>query len=105
MFNSLRVNFLVNGSEGVCNQPLDLGEDIPHEANGEVAEVAVQIPLEIVNGQLVAILVLAVVLRILLYCVICQVNEFVLQVLDRELLATRTEITVPVEKPLECSVY
>lgn len=68
-------------------------------------EVAIQVSLKVVYGQLVSILETPIVLRILLNGVVCQMNKLVWKVLYRELLWACPEVAVSVEEPLLKSIY
>ena len=64
-----------------------------------------QIALEVLKTQFVAVLILAVVLRVLLDSVIRQMDELALQILDIKFLAAGSDIRILVEEPHQVRVY
>lgn len=75
-----------------------LWNDMLHHIDMSVPVLLVNVPLELLERDLVPILKLAVVLRMLLDSVIGQMHVFGLQVVQRELLARGPDIPALLEK-------
>jgi hypothetical protein len=70
----------------------------------EVLLRVVEVLLEVVVAELVSILVFAVFIRVYLDCVISQVDELVLSVIQLEFVATRTDISLIVPVTLNLAI-
>jgi hypothetical protein len=67
--------------------------------------IKVKKPLEVVDRELVAVLVLAVVISVLLNGVVGKVNKLVGKIRNRELFAACPKVAVSVEVAFKASIY
>ena len=58
----------------------------------------IEVPLEVIDRHLIAILKLPVIFCVLLNCIVCQVNIFVGKIINRVLFRAGPKITVSIEE-------
>ena len=105
VFVARGVDLLVDGAEGVRDQALHYGEQVPHETNGLTRVVLVQVALEVVDRELVPTLEFAVVLGIHLHRVVGEVHEARAQVAQVERLRGGAEVAVTVHVALKNAIH
>ena len=76
----------VRGTERISHDLLNLAEDVQVKVDFEVSEILVQVVLILAKAQLIALLVPAVIVRLLLHCIVRQVDQLVRQVIVDERL-------------------
>ena len=70
----------------------------------KTGHLSLEVLLEIRKTHLVAVLILPIVLRMLLNCIVSQVDILVIEVIDIELLATGADISILIKVPFELSI-
>ena len=71
----------------------------------QVALIVVEVALEVLEGELVAVLELAVVVALLLHRVVREVNHSISHIFERELFATRPQIPFIVIVALQIAIH
>jgi len=97
VFNFSRVYLAIDCSEAVSNQLLHLGQQIANEIHLGLLESDVQVTLEIAHAHFVAVFKLSVVFTVLLNRIVSQMDVFVAQLCNVELLARGSKVAIFVE--------
>lgn len=72
-----------------------------HYINFEGQIVLVEIFLEVLIAHLIEVLKLAEIIRLFLYCVVCQVNILIIQIMQVEFSRTRPYVAILIKVALE----
>lgn len=101
----LWINFSIHRSERISHQLSYLRHDVSPYVDVQVWMVLLNVTLKILETELIAILIFAVVLRKFLHCVIREMDEFVVYIFQIEFFAARADIGIFIEIALEVPVY
>ena len=104
VLEALWVDLGEGGLESVSDQLLDLREDVTMEVKVEFGLLGADDLREVLPAELVAVLELAVVVRLLLDSVVCQVDELVCHVIEGVLSAARSNVPILVAVALQASI-
>lgn len=76
---------------------------IPSGIGRSVAQM-LEVLLEVVETHFVPVFILAIVLGVFLDCIICQVDVFIVQLIDVELLATCPDVSIFIKVSFQASI-
>lgn len=95
----------IHRSVRVCDQFPNLRHNMLKYVYVEVWMHLPQVLLEVSKTQFVSILIFPIVIRIFLHGIVCQVNEFVMDILYIEFFARSSNIGIFIEVTFEMSIY
>ena len=106
MMMLLRINRLICCSKGISNNPLDLREEnISHKINLELRLCLVEIALVFFEWYLIACFILSIIISLLLYCIICKMDQFISYLLQIVLSRACSYITIFIKISFLMTIY
>lgn len=101
---TLRINLGEGCLVRVCNELLNLREDVSVEIEVELGLLRTDHLCEVLEAQLVSILKLSVVVRFLLNSIVCQMHKLVANVVERVLSAACSDVAILVAVAFETAI-
>lgn len=98
------VNLTISCPEGVCHKFLDLRHKVPPYIYFQSWILVPEVLLEVLQRHFVAIFELSIVVTVLLYGIIGQMNKLVIQVVDVILLTTSSNVTILIEVTFQMTI-
>jgi len=103
MLPLLRIDDFAARPYGVRHNLLDLAEYMRPEINIEMRRCLIEMMLIFLKGHLVAKFKASIIIRPLLYCIVCQMDELI-EILQVEFSTRRSQIAIIIDKTLEAAI-